>query len=80
MVHTAVGRWPDLYSLKREGEHRGEGPFLRKDLHKLFLMVLRGVSSSRTLLQHPGLGNTQYQSLAVPRLKATELPNRALSC
>ena len=54
-----------------------EGLLLRKDLHKLFDGQLVGVSSSRTLLLHPDLGNTQYQSLAGVRLKV-ELPNRAL--
>lgn len=76
--HTAALDAAHLYSYAREGEHRvDEGLLLRKDLHKLFDSELVGVSSSRTLLLHPGLGNTQYQSLAGARLKV-ELPNRAL--
>lgn len=76
--HTAALDAAHLYSYAREGEHRvDEGLLLRKDLHKLFDSELVGVSSSRTLLLHPGLGNTQYQSLAGTRLKV-ELPNRAL--
>lgn len=76
--HTAALDAAHLYSYAREGEHRvDEGLLLRKDLHKLFDSELMGVSSSRTLLLHPGLGNTQYQSLAGARLKV-ELPNRAL--
>ena len=76
--HTAALDAAHLYSYAREGEHRvDEGLLLRKDLHRLFDSELVGVSSSRTLLLHPGLGNTQYQSLAGARLKV-ELPNRAL--
>ena len=76
--HTAALDAAHLYSYAREGEHRvDEGLLLRKDLHKLFDSELVGVSSLRTLLLHPGLGNTQYQSLAGARLKV-ELPNRAL--
>jgi len=76
--HTAALDAAHLYSYAHEGEHRvEEGLLLRKDLHKLFDSELVGVSSSRTLLLHPGLGNTQYQSLAGARLKV-ELPNRAL--
>lgn len=76
--HTAALDAAHLYSYAREGEHRvDEGLLLRKDLHKLFDSELVGVSSSRTLLLRPGLGNTQYQSLAGARLKV-ELPNRAL--
>lgn len=76
--HTAALDAAHLYSYAREGEHRvDEGLLLRKDLHKLFDSELVGVSSSRTLLLHPGLGNTQYRSLAGARLKV-ELPNRAL--
>lgn len=76
--HTAALDAAHLYSYAREGEHRvDEGLLLRKDLHKLFDSELVGVSSSRTLLLHPGLGNTQYQSLAGARLKV-ELPDRAL--
>jgi len=76
--HTAALDAAHLYSYAREGKHRvEEGLLLRKDLHKLFDGQLVGVSSSRTLLLHPDLGNTQYQSLAGARLKV-ELPNRAL--
>ena len=68
--HTAALDAAHLYSYAREGKHRvEEGLLLRKDLHKLFDGQLVGVSSSRTLLLHPDLGNTQYQSLAGARLK-----------
>ena len=76
--HTAALDAAHLYSYAEEGEHRvDEGLLLRKDMHRLFDSELVGVSSSQTLLLHPGLRNTQYLPLAGTRLQVS-LPDPAL--